>query len=159
MVRVKVTDDFSGINAVQGRFTWPSSVVISAGEPEDDVYTMTIPGGLADSVGYFEIYTSDRAINVVRKTVTLGDKLVIESEPTLADLDYINKNTESDQTGELLVEDGKLVLTGRAASDVVKVRAGDAEVEVPESGRFEIRPRGVERRRRGGGYEDLHLHL
>lgn len=144
VVRVKVTDDFSGINAVQGRFTWPSSVVISAGEPEDDVYTMTIPGGLADSVGYFEIYTSDRAINVVRKTVTLGDKLVIESEPTLADLDYINKNTESDQTGELLVEDGKLVLTGRAASDVVKVRAGDAEVEVPESGRFEIRPSVVQ---------------
>lgn len=140
VVRVKVTDDFSGINAVQGRFTWPSSVVISADKPTDDVYTLKIPGTLAEAVGYFELYTSDRAINVVRQTVTLGEKLVIESDPTLANLDSINAKTESDQTGELLIQDGKLVLTGRAGTGVVKVRAGDAEIEVPASGRFEIRP-------------------
>lgn len=74
----------------------------------------------------------------------LGGKMLLESDPTLKDLTHIGKYTESEQTGELLVQEGKLVLTGRADREVVKVRAGKTEVTVPDSGRFEIRPPVVE---------------
>ncbi|MEW6949730.1 S8 family serine peptidase [Trueperella pyogenes] len=144
VVRVEANDDFSGVNAVQGRFTFPAGLVARADEPQGNVYTLTVPGKVAEAVGYFELYASDRATNVVRQTVMLGGKMLLESDPTLKDLTHIGKYTESEQTGELLVQEGKLVLTGRADREVVKVRAGKTEVTVPDSGRFEIRPPVVE---------------
>ncbi|MDY5584905.1 MAG: S8 family serine peptidase [Arcanobacterium sp.] len=138
-VKVKVTDEFSGVNAVQGRFTWPASVVSRSEDPVDDVYTVVIPGGLADMVGYFELYASDTATNVIRKTIMLGDNaLIVESAETLNSSPTINATAVSDQTDELLVQDGKLVLTGRASEQIKQVRIGDVVVDVPENGRWEI---------------------
>ncbi|QOR47011.1 S8 family serine peptidase [Trueperella pecoris] len=145
VVRVKATDDYSGVNAVQGRFTAPATLVVKDENPEGDIHTLVINGAVADKVGYFEIYASDRATNIVRQTVMLGDnKLLLDSDETLKDLTHIAKATVSDQTNEELVKDGKLVLTGHAAPDVVSVRAGDAAAEVAPSGRFELLPSVIE---------------
>ncbi|MDO5033776.1 MAG: S8 family serine peptidase [Actinomycetaceae bacterium] len=138
VVRVKATDERSGVNAVQGRFTWPGYVAKDE-QPEGDVHTIVIPKAIAEVVGYFELYASDFATNVVRKTVMLGEKLIVESDPTLKDLTHIGIDTESEQTEDFLVgDDGTLVLTGRADASIVQVRVGEEVVDVPDSGRFEI---------------------
>ncbi len=137
VVRVKATDDFSGVNAVQGRFTWPGYVARDD-SAQGDIHTLVIPGAIADMVGYVEVYASDYATNVVRKTIMLGEKLLVESDPTLSGLTHLSDDTESDQTGEPLVNDSALVLTGRVDGSIVQVRVGDQVVDVPASGRFEL---------------------
>ncbi|QOR44960.1 S8 family serine peptidase [Trueperella pecoris] len=141
VVKVKATDDYSGVNAVQGRFTAPAGLVVKDEKPQGDVHTLVIKGEVADKVGYFEIYASDRATNVVRHTVMLGDnKLLLDSDETLKKLTHIGKTSVSDQTDEELVRDGKLVLSGHASTEIVSVRAGDASAKVAPSGRFELNP-------------------
>ncbi|WP_353066264.1 Fn3-like domain-containing protein [Arcanobacterium hippocoleae] len=149
-VKVSATDNASGVNAVQGRFTWPSSIItkdetMKDKTPADGVHTLIVNGPIAEKVGYFEIYASDLATNVVRKTVMVSDRaLIVESADTLAQIGTINASAQSEQTDEILVQNGKLVLTGRAGEKVRRVRAGDALTDVPESGRFEIRPSVIE---------------
>ncbi len=133
-LKVRATDASSGVNAVQGRFTWPAVVASDPNAPVDNVYTITVNGTIADRVGYIEVYASDYATNVVRKTVMLNSgALVVESEETITSSPTINATATSDQTDELLVQDGQLILTGRASEQVAQIRIGQTVVDVPHT--------------------------
>lgn len=132
VVTVRATDDNSGVNAVQG---FPGyGPMIPSEELGNDTYRITVP--VPKLFEMVEIYVSDYATNVVRKVKFFNkSELFLDSEPSIKD-QHLGISAISDQTDNALFVDGKLALTGRVGSDVVKVRVGNAETEIGKDQRF-----------------------
>ena len=131
---VRVSDEGTGINAVQGLMS-PFPMVRGT-DNGDGTWTITVPYPGVQSV---EVYASDLATNVVRRTVVLNDSHLILDAAADIEGNTLNPLSAEDFSTEPLIENDQLIIRGRVAGDVKQVRIGNDVVDIDETGKFIIK--------------------